>query len=70
MEEGLTTAWKRWSIKVARAKHPWQIVTSPAAAFIVTLRRIGWCSRSPRSVFTGQADLDLRQFPLRDLFHL
>ena len=38
--------------RLARAKNPWAAVRGPAAAYVATASRLGWCVQGPLSVFT------------------
>ena len=65
--EHLQAAWKRWVLKVARAKVPWQVVRGPAGAFIATVRRLGWQTQAAHSITIDGEVLDLRRVPTHEL---
>ena len=38
--------------RLARAKNPWAVVHGPAAAYVATASRLGWCVQEPLTVLT------------------
>ena len=37
----------RTRARLARAKNPWAVVHGPAAAYVATAGRLGWCLQGP-----------------------
>ncbi|CAK0823664.1 unnamed protein product, partial [Prorocentrum cordatum] len=67
LQAQLQSAWKKWVLRVGRARAPWQQVRGPAGAFIATKQRLGWETLAAHSITIGEEHLDLRTLPLRYL---
>ncbi|CAK0817199.1 unnamed protein product, partial [Prorocentrum cordatum] len=67
LQAQLQSAWKKWVLRVGRARAPWQQVRGPAGAFIATVQRLGWETLAAHSITIGEEHLDLRTLSLRYL---
>ena len=67
LREHLQAAWKKWVMRVARARVPWQVVRGPAGAFVATVRRLGWQTQAAHSITVDGEVLDLRTLPAHEL---
>ncbi|CAK0855147.1 unnamed protein product, partial [Prorocentrum cordatum] len=62
----LQAACKRLVFRVGHAKAPWQQVRGPAAAFVATVKRLGWVTQAAHSITIGSNIIDLRAIPLHE----
>ncbi|CAK0899811.1 unnamed protein product [Prorocentrum cordatum] len=56
----LQSAWKKWALRVGRARAPWQQMRGPAGAFIATVQRLGWETLAAHSITSARPGQLLR----------